>query len=182
MSRNVQIVLLCEDTQQETFVRRFLAGSGWSTRRVRVEMAPPARGSAEQFVRVRFPVELEAYRSRRHQVGQALVVMVDGDRAGVSARLGALDGECRSRGGVPRRNGERVAVFVPTWRIETWLAYLAGETVDEARSDYPELPCPRDCQVHVDALIAMCREGRLSEPPPPSLAAACEEYRTRLQT
>jgi hypothetical protein len=27
----------------------------------------------------------------------------------------------------------------------------------------------------------MCREGTLREPPPPSLVAACDEYRSRLQ-
>ena len=44
MSRSVQLVLLCEDSQHETFVRRFLDRAGWSTR-LRWK-APKGQGSA----------------------------------------------------------------------------------------------------------------------------------------
>ena len=72
-------------------------------------------------------------------------------------------------------------VFIPTWNIETWFAYLDGATVDEARSDYPRLTRERECQRHVDALTGMCRAGALRQPSPPSLGRACDEYRTRLE-
>jgi len=65
MSRTVQWVVLCEDRQHETFARRFLKIAGLSARRLRAEIAPRGRGSAEQFVRERFPKELSAYRSSR---------------------------------------------------------------------------------------------------------------------
>jgi hypothetical protein len=68
MSRGVQWVLLCEDRQQEVFVRRFFKKAGWSTQRLRVEFAPPGRGSAVQFVRERFPKELSAYRGNRNRL------------------------------------------------------------------------------------------------------------------
>ena len=181
MSRNVQLVMICEDRQHEVFARRFLDRAGWSTRRLRVEMAPPGRGSAEQFVRERFPVELLAYRSKHHQVGQAVIVLLDGDDQGVAARLRQLAGACESRGVQPRQGDERVGLFVPTWNIETWLAYLDGKTVDENRDDYPRLDRPRDCQRHVDCLHDMCKQGALRRPSPPSLDAACKEYRQRLQ-
>ena len=63
--------------------------------------------------------------------------MIDGDFAGVDARLKALDKECNQTSVAPRDNADRVAVFVPTWNIETWLAYLNGETVDENKKNYP---------------------------------------------
>jgi len=180
MSRNVQLVLLCEDRQHETFLRRFLEKAGWSTRRMRIEMAPPGQGSAEQFVRERFPIELSSYRAKRYQVGQALFVMFDGDDHGVAKRLAELDEACRSRDVGPRRRDDRVAVFVPTWRIETWLAYLDGETVDEGRDNYQRLRRPRDCREHVNILYQMCQEGNLRQPAPPSLEAGCEEYRNQI--
>ncbi len=182
MSRNVQLVLICEDRQHEVFARRFLNRAGWSTRRMRVEMIPPGRGSAVQFVQERFPIELSAYRSKRHQVGQAAIVLLDGDDQGVAARLQQFAKACESRGVQPRQYGERVAFFVPTWNIETWLAYLDGESVDENRKDYPRLARPRDCQRHVDQLHQMCEQGALRQPSPPSLDAACEEYRQRLMS
>lgn len=179
MKRNVQIVLLCEDTQHETFARRFLEETGWSTRRLRVEKAPGGRGSAEQFVRVRFPRELTAYRRQRRTLAQVLIVILDGDKKGEGRREAELDEACRSSQVDVRRLDERVLVLVPTWNIETWIAYLDGQTVDEAKRDYPRLPRPRECQPRVETLAAMCQERRLRAPAPPSLESACTEY-TRL--
>ena len=176
--RQVQLVILCEDTQHEAFCRRFLKATGWSDRSIRVVKAPAQRGAAEQFVRRHFPTELQAHRSRH--VDQALVVMIDGDNRGVRARLNELDAACRSAGIAERARNERVGVFVPTWNIETWLAYLNGDQVDEGRPDYPALARERDCQSHVSRLHQMCVAGRLRQPAPPSIMAACEEYRTRL--
>ncbi len=180
MSRSVQLVVLCDDLQHATFARRFLEKAGWSARRMRVELAPGGRRSAEQYVRQRFPTELKAYRSRRQQVTQALVVMVDGDRYGVQGRLKQFDKACR-KSNVPRRKpDDRVAIVVPTWNIETWFAYLGGQTVDESRADYPRLHRQRDCQPYVEALDAMCRAGQLRSPAPGSLEAACQVYNSRL--
>lgn len=182
MSRTVQVLILCEDQQQEVFARRFLDRAGWSTRRLRVDRAPSPKGSAEQYVRKRFPVELSAYRSSRFRVTQQLVVLIDGDRSGVAGRLDELDQACRSSGVQPRQQDEKVAIFVPTWRIETWFAYLDGADVDEAKGDYPRLLHPRDCQPHVNRLHDMCQQTGLRHPAPPSLVAACTEYRARLDT
>ena len=173
----MQFVLLCEDTQHETLVRRFLEREGWSTRRLRVERAPGGRGAAEQFVRQRFPDELAAYRSKRGTVEQALIVVLDGDRHGLGGREAQLNEACVSRGLSVRQPDERVIVLVPTWNVETWLAYLDGQTVDEGRADYPRLPRPRLCRRHVDALADMCGRRRLRKPAPPALESACMEYR-----
>jgi len=94
MSRNVHLVLVCEDSQQESFALRFLKRAGWSTRRIRVEKAPAGRGSGEHFVRERYPVELSAYRAKAHLVDQALIVVIDGDNRGVSGRIDQLTTAC----------------------------------------------------------------------------------------
>jgi len=178
LSRRVQLVLLCEDSQHEAFSRRFLREMGWDTRAIRVEKAPGGRGAGEQFVRERYPVELNAHRSRH--VSQALVVVIDGDSEGVAARLRQLDQACREAAIPERTPNEAVALFVPTWSIETWLAYLDGESVAEDRSGYPRLARQRECQGNVDELARMCRAGRLRQPALPSLEAACGEYNARL--
>ena len=158
----------------------FLEKRGWSTRRLRVRKAPSGRGSAEQSVREQYPKELAAYRQRTGHVEQAVVVMQDGDQSGVQRRLQALDAACASQGVESRRSTERVAVFVPTCRIETWFAYLEGQTVDEANEAYPRLDRERDCQRHVNELDEMCTLQDLRQPAPASLQAACDEYRARL--
>ena len=179
MRRQVQWILLCEDSQHETFARRFLEKAGWSTRRLRVEKAPKGRGSAVQFVRDRFPKELSAYRSNRNRVAQGLVVILDGDDRGVDGRCAELTAACESQGMSPRQVDEHIAIIVPTWNIETWLAYLSGANVDERKSDYSRLERPRDCQQHVDRLLEMCQKKALRQPAPISLDAACEEYQVR---
>jgi hypothetical protein len=151
---------------------------GWETRAIRVEKAPGGRGAGEQFVRERYPRELKAHRSR--PVSQALVVLIDGDSEGLSARLRQLDEACREADVAVRARHEAVAIFIPTWNIETWLAYLDGTAVDEGRANYTKLPRERECQRHVDGLVRMCREGELRRPSPPSLEAACGEYNQRL--
>ena len=180
MRRQVQLVLLCEDQQQEAFLRRFFSSMGWKKRQLTFKHSPLGKGSAEQFVRQEFPKEIEAYRRNRNRVGCELIAMLDGDADGVNSRLTALDEACDQASVSPRNTADHVAVFVPTWSIETWLAYLSGETVDETMRNYPRLQRPRDCGLHVDSLVKMCRERRLREPAPSSLRSACQEYRTRI--
>ncbi|MBX9788740.1 MAG: hypothetical protein K2Y37_07470 [Pirellulales bacterium] len=173
MSRNVQVVILCEDRQHEAFARRFLDRMGIGARLLRVSKSPQGRGSAEQFVGEQFAKELEYYRARSHRVEQALVVKVDADRFDVAERVSRVEGHST------RRDGERVAIFVPARNIETWLSYLDGQSVDETNS-YPRLRRESDCRKHVDVLIGMCQRQQLRQPAPPSLEAACKEYLARL--
>lgn len=179
MSRTVNVVILCEDRQHEAFARRFLALAGKGTRVQRVEISPKGRGSGEQFVRTRFAKELAFYRARQHRVEQALVVVVDADGKDALAREAQLAEVATEAGQEPRKAGERVAIFVPARNIETWLAYLDGQDVDETTL-YPRLLRERECRRHVDALHQMCRQGALRQPAPLSLAAACKEYGNRL--
>lgn len=144
-----------------------------------VVKSPAGRGSSEQFVQSRlFREELEACR-RRKNASCKLAVMIDGDNQGVERRLRALDAACRKASVPVRQASDGVAIFVPTWNIETWLAYLDGENVQENHSTYRRLDRPRKCQRHVNALKEMCDHQRLRKPSPPSLAAACHEYKQR---
>ena len=180
MSRNVNIVILCEDRQHEAFARRFLAQAGKSYRILRVEVSPRGRGSGEQFVRERFAKELAYYRARQHRVEQALIVVIDADRRAVAERVEQVDAAAVEGNQERRRPNERVAVFVPARNIETWIAYLDGQSVNE-NDIYPRLHRERDCQPHVDRLREMCQQGALRQPAPSALEAACNEYRLRIQ-
>lgn len=179
--RRVQYVLVCEDKQHEAFARRFLTGAKLlrDNHQLRVERSLGGRGAADAFVQERYVEELEA--ARRTHVHTTLLLLTDGDSLGVSDRLRRLNEACRRQGVAARSSEDSVAVFVPTWNIETWLAYLSGETVEENRKDYPKLPKESDCRRHVRVLVEMCRRGVLRVPAPESLQAACEEYLTRLR-
>lgn|GEM_PF-4392171 len=84
--RQVQIVLLCEDTQHEAFVRRFLECRGW---RHKPRVLKSSTGAGEQFVREHFPTELQAIRHRH--VDRALIVVIDGDNRGPAGRIAQLE-------------------------------------------------------------------------------------------
>ena len=180
MKRTTQIVLLCEDEQHSVFMSRFFKVMGWNNRQLRIEKAPGGEGSAEQFVREKFPRELEAYRRNRNRVACMLAVMIDGDNQGVSGRSNNLQTACENASVQPRQTDDKVAIFIPTWNIETWLTYLEGTEVDEERSDYPKLAKPRDCRDQVNKLQDMCRRRELQESMPPSLRNACKEFQSRL--
>lgn len=175
--RRATILAICEDKQQECFIRRFLKDNGWENRALRFETAPGGEGSGEQWVRTRFPDELKAYRANGgiHR----LVVMVDGDTTGVTRRISQLNKACEGKNIDKRNESEKVGFFVPTRSIETWIAYLQGNPVDEEQK-YPKLDFERDCQPAVTNLIQYCKSHSLPVVPPPSLVEACKEYHERI--
>ena len=130
----VRITLLCEDSQTDTFVRRFPRRRKFRGRDIRTLPLPHGTGSGEQWVRQRYPVELRAMRA----VQNAYLIVVTGAYIGsTQARRAQLEAECE-REGVPRiREDERVLVIVPRRNIETWLAYLERKDVDESSSPHP---------------------------------------------
>ena len=122
MSPPAEIVLLCEDRQQEVFVRRFLERyspyrRGELRHRLRVEMSPGGGGAADQYVREKFPEEVKEYRRQVARRSTRLIAMTDGDRWGPPARVRQLEDACRQKGIAARTDAENIAVFVPTWNI-----------------------------------------------------------------
>lgn len=179
MSRRVNTVVLCEDSQQESFICRFLKKYGGRFNRVRVEKSPKGRGSGEQFVRERYVRELSYYRSRKCRVGQLLIVVVDADKIGVEGRIGQIEQTVIDAGYKPREKDEHVVFVVPARNIETWFKFLDGETVNETDT-YHKLAKESDCQAHVNQLYEYCTTGNLPMSPPESLVIACREFHQRL--
>lgn len=164
-----QITALCEDKQHAAFIRRFLKKQNKRNRPYTISKS--GAGAGDKFVRDKYPEQLDAVR----KYGGVLVVMIDGDKYSIGERLRQLDKACEQKGVPPRTPSDRVAVFVPGRNIETWLAYLDGERVNETDT-YPRLQRERDCQRHVNVLAQMCAAKQLRLPAPPSLEAACREY------
>jgi hypothetical protein len=178
--RRVMIVLLCEDSQHESFVTRFLKTMGWNTRQMRVEKAPFARGSAEQWVRMRFAKEIQTCRIRRAKASTILIAMIDGDRKKPVERIRELSDECVRNNILFRDNHEPVAIAVPCRNIETWIRYLDGEQINEDEV-YPKFDQERTCRDAVTRLAGLCRAERLPNDAPPALTLACDEYNQRLK-
>jgi len=178
--RRVKIVLLCEDSQQEAFTRRFLKGMSWNTREIRVEKSPSARGSAEQWVREKFSRELIIYRQRRQIAASALITMIDADSREVRDRIDEFENVCRSMAVAFREADEAVAIAVPKRNIETWIHYLNGRQVNE-EDPYPKLQRERACKPAVDHLVELCHSTGLPDDAPEALAASRDEYNQRIR-
>lgn len=180
MSRASQVVILCEDKLHEVFIRRFLKQYGYAHRDFRVPSYPAGRGSGESFVRRTYADEIRAYRSRSAKAKTFLIVMIDADARPVADREAQLGRACQEAGAQPRQGAERVVHAIPKWAVNTWLAYLDGQSVDEATDYKAHGYAFRKCEGAVAGLVRqlhrMCEDGDVPAEAPPSLHHACTEF------
>ena len=73
----VEIILLCEDKQTNTFVRRFLQLRKFGRRHIHTLPLPDGAQSGEQWVRKSYPRELKAIRQTQSKL---LIVAIDADK------------------------------------------------------------------------------------------------------
>ncbi len=125
--------ILCEDRRTDRFVRRLCERYGVQV--LSVERAPNGKGAASAWVRHRYPHAVRLCRSKNFQQNLGLLVVIDGDNRDLDGRLRELGAELDALD-VPKIGpADPIAVFVPTWSVETWLAYLCEQPgVDESRS------------------------------------------------
>lgn len=166
-------VLLCEDQQIAAFTRRFLKKRGVKPHQLRECIAPSGAGSAEQWVRERYPWELKAIRKR---TGIMLVVGTDADTLTVEQRIKTLDEACKKQGIAERKPDEPILMVVPKRSIETWLAYLREETPVDEITQYPRYAQESDCRKQVERLDEGCRKANLPVAMPSSLETACKTW------
>jgi hypothetical protein len=128
--RRVRIV--CEDRLTERFLSKVCQHQKIGV--LHVDVAPSGKGSASAWVRRRYPEFVKLHRSKNYQKNLCLLVAIDGDNQGVSVRKLELAQELDRAEVEARKPDELIAVFVPTWSIETWLASLVdGAAHDESR-------------------------------------------------
>jgi hypothetical protein len=149
---------------------------GWGPSDFREPRRKHGRGSGEQYVRERFPGELTAYRTKANHLRSGLVVVIDADKKTVEERVREFEAACKDKAVAPRQKKEKVLFVIPKRNIETWLAYLRGETVDEEKK-FPKHEYESRCHAEADKLDAMCKAGELDQVPPPSLEQCCEEFK-----
>jgi hypothetical protein len=170
------VLVLAEDERHRMLIRRFLIDSGCRRHAIRIILSPSGQGSAEKWVRSRFPVEVAVYRSRQAQTG--LIVVIDADILSVAARLAQLE-QALTEAGMPAvSEGERIARVIPKRNIETWILHLTGTATDE-ETDYKRTRDDWNALVPV-AAESLCRLAKAGPLPPdqiPSLQAGVTELR-----
>src|SRR5271154_6180131 len=117
MSKPSQVILLVEDRRHQQFIRKYLRRLGLEAHGLGFEIAPSGAGSAENWVRERFLLEVVAYRRRQPQT--RLIVLIDADVHTVHQRIRQLDQALREAGVVAiDDNTEHIARLVPKRNIE----------------------------------------------------------------
>jgi len=172
------MVILCEDSQQHTFIYRLLKQLGFPRGRIRVEQAPVGKGAAEQWVRESYPDEVKVYRQKRSHISIGLVTVIDADTEPVRHRYQQLNAKLEAEALNQRKDEEKICILVPRRNIETWLYALQGGTVDEEQS-YPKLEREGNCQPAVEQLVEFL-QGGWPNSLIPSLERGCEELDNRL--
>jgi hypothetical protein len=175
----VRLVIICEDSQHEAFIRRFLEGKGWDKRELFVVKSTRGRGAAERWVRNRFLLEYKTY--FKGHVRSALLTMVDADGLSHEQRLQQFK-DAVGELPLPWRSPENpVAFWIPVRNVETWIQHLDGNQVDETRQ-YPKLARASSCAPAVRTFVNHCDNAMMPEQTPESLKRACMEYHSRLHT
>ena len=177
MPRRVQAVVVCEDLQHDTFIRRMLKLLGYGNHQIRVVPYPDGEGCGEQHVREKYPVEVRENRRRFNHRNGCLVTVIDADRFAVNIRHRQLNEALMNSGLPPRRQGETIAIFIPRWHIETWIHYLLssdGLKPEDEKCSYFD-GNESACHPAVDRLLAIAREMPYPSDCPPSLQLSLPE-------
>jgi len=147
MAKPSLVIVLIEDSRQQQLVFRYLRRIGLEPHAMRFVL--PTSGSGEQWVRERFPIEVDAYRRRSARTATKLIAVIDADNLTVQDRLGQLDQKLQENAfELIRMEADQVARLVPRRNIETWILCLNGTAVDEetdykrTRNDWAELIRP----------------------------------------
>lgn len=174
MPKKVNLVIVCEDILQETFVRAFLRRKNFTSHQLRFVRNFGA-GDAKCFVCEKFCQELKDLRTS-HRIAVGLIYVLDADNETVQNRQRQLDTACQTRGLILPDDSEPVFGVIPKWEIENWLEFLDIGRADEECNTYNKYR-GREADIYplVERLADKCTNRTLANPPP-SLATACAVF------
>lgn len=141
-----EVTILCEDIDQERFIREYLICCGLDDRKIKDFGNPKGKTikNNNALIVKHYPELIKSYRSRKYR-NIAVVVMIDADEDSLEERMRclniALDETAGNLNKDPRLPNEKVAIFVPARNIETWFYYInshmSGQECNEL-TDYKD--------------------------------------------
>jgi hypothetical protein len=189
-----EVTILCEDIDQERFIRQYLICRGLDDRKIKDFGNPKGRvieNNNASIVKY-YPALMKSYRRTRKYRNIAVVVMIDADEDSLDDRMRslniALDETAGNLNRDPRLRDEKVAIFVPARNIETWFYYInnnmEGQECNE-NTDYKDKKMSAEERIELAKRAAkklateICPQG-VDRITLPSLRYACTELQ-RLQ-
>lgn len=136
-----EVTILCEDIDQERFIREYLICRGWSDRKIKNFGNFKGRTKNNNALILKhYPDIVKSYQRRKYR-NIAVVVMIDADEETLHERMRSLhtvlDETAGNLNRDPRLKDDKIAIFVPARNIETWFYYINhfGQACDEI-TDY----------------------------------------------
>jgi hypothetical protein len=128
--------VLCEDELTLRFVERLANRFDIGPKQRTTNASPVARGDASKYVLDHYADAVRRWRSDRHDANVGLLVVIDGDAHGLARRRQELADRLKAADLAPIAPSDPVAILVPTWHIETWIAWLCGHRPIDERTRY----------------------------------------------
>ena len=188
-----EVTILCEDIDQERFIRQYLICRGLEEHKIKDYGNPKGRTVKNNYALIveHYPDIIKSYRKRKYR-NIAVVVMIDPDEDSLDDRMRslniALDETEGNLNRDPRLRDEKVAIFVPARNIETWFYYInnnmEGQECNEI-TDYKDKKMSAEERIELAKSAAqklakeICPQG-VERITLPSLRYACTELQ-RLQ-
>ncbi len=183
-----EVTILCEDIDQERFIREYLICCGLDDRKIKDFGNPKGKTikNNNALIVKHYPELIKSYRSRNYR-NIAVVVMIDADEDSLDDRMRslniALDETAGNLNKDPRLSNEKIAIFVPSRNIETWFHYINS---DISGQEYNEITDYKDKKMSTKERIELAKKSArilASEICPhgldhislPSLRYACRE-------
>jgi hypothetical protein len=138
--RLANVIILGEDQEHQSLVRRYLLRAGRRYANLRSISSPAGRGSGSQYVREQFPLQVAECRATLgHRSSCVLIVITDADEMTTMQREQTLNAQMAHGGGLPITQAEPIIILIPKWQVETWVKCVLGEAVSEndQRTDKP---------------------------------------------
>lgn len=124
-----EVTILCEDIDQERFIREYLICRGLEDRKIKDYGNPKGRviENNNALIVKHYPDLMKSHRRRKYR-NLAVVVMIDADEDSLSDKMRslhkALDEAAGNLNKDTRLPNEKVAIFAPARNIETWFYYI----------------------------------------------------------
>jgi hypothetical protein len=186
-----EVTILCEDIDQERFIREYLICRGLEEHKIKDFGNPKGREikNNNALIVKHYPDIIKSYRKRRKSKNSAVVVMIDADKDSLYDRIRslniALDETAGNLNKDPRLPDEKVAIFVPARNIETWFYYINNNMEGDETNDYKDKKMSAKERIELAKSAAqklareICPQG-VDRITLPSLRYACRELQ-RLQ-
>lgn len=188
-----EVTILCEDIDQERFIREYLICRGLDDRKIKDFGNPKGRTikNNNALIVKHYPELIKTYRKHNFR-NIAVVVMIDADEDSLYDKMRdlniALDEISGNLNQDPRLPNEKVAIFVPARNIETWFQYIEGYSENkecDETTDYKDKTMSIKDRIELAKISArklateICPQG-VDGIALPSLRYACRELQ-RLQ-